>query len=179
MRKALSGILLGILSFMFIILTTGTSNADVAGLKVTRVGYNAVGADTYMNRNSEYVDITASVTTDVKDLIVTDSWGHVNNADGVGCNAYKVTTLPGGVGSTDGTGTGTFLLANHTLRVYVGYGRPAASDSYHYLYMNSDYRQCGYNGHFINNMGDTLWITKGTTESDSFSFDIRRGYYVR
>lgn len=179
MRKIISGLLMAVLALMFIAFTTGSSNAatgDVASLSIGTVGYNAVGADTFFNRNREFVDVVATSNTDVKDLVVTDSWGHFNNANGVGCNAYKVTNFLGGVGAIDGTGTGTFLPAGHTLRVYVGSGVPAVNGTMHYVYMNS-HPTCGYHGHFINNLGDVLWISLGGND-ESKTFNMHAGYYV-
>lgn len=182
MRKALSGIALAVLSFAFIVLTAGSSHAntmDVPNLSLGRTGVNAIGVDNWWNRNKEYQDVvnTGSVAVDVKDLVLVDSWGKLNNADGVGCNAYKVTSVPGGVGS-DGTGTGTFLPAGHTLRIYVGAGTPAFDGgTKHYVYMNSN-KVCGQDGHFLNNFKlETVWIgLNGVWESKSY--DLSGGIYL-
>ncbi|MFI6737425.1 hypothetical protein ACIBI9_31255 [Nonomuraea sp. NPDC050451] len=183
MRKALSGIMLAVLSLAFIVLTTGSGHAavaDVSNLSLGRTGYNTPGADTYWTRNDEYQDVTNTGATavDVNGLVFVDSWGKANNEDGVGCNAYKVTSVPGGAGSADGTGTGTFLPAGHTLRIYVGAGTPAFDGSKrHYVYMNSN-KVCGYNGHVFNNFPrETLWIGLGGSWK-SKTYDFSGGYYA-
>jgi hypothetical protein len=176
MRKALSGIALAILSFAFIVLTAGSSTAAVvatpfAELQIGTIGYNAVGTDTYANRNKEFVDVKAVAAFDVKDLVVSDSWGRVNNPDGVGCNAYKiVNNLPG---KAD-----TVLPAGHTLRVYVGAGTPSFDDvrDRYNVFMNSN-DDCGSHGQFFDNLGDRAFIAKGT-QVESRHYGFENGYYV-
>ena len=162
MRKALSGIVLAILSIMFITFTTGSSNADVPGLQIGAIGYNARGADTWFNRNKEYVDIK-NISSDVMNLnglVIEDNWAHTDTSDSK-CNTYTVGNV--------------VLNPNETLRVYIGNGTPAVSGTYHYVYVGSK-PGCGYRGHIINNLGDTIWISKGgVSESKSFSFE--NGYY--
>jgi hypothetical protein len=175
MRKVFSGIALAILSFVFLVVTAGSSTAATvatpfADLRIGTIGYNAVGADTFNNRNKEFVDIVAVTNANVGDLVVSDSWGRVNNPDGVGCNAYKVTDLPG-----DAT---TTLPAGYTLRVHVGFGDPTfdAAKSRYNVFMNSN-DDCGYHGHFLNNLGDHVFIAKSTNvESRYYGFE--NGYYV-
>lgn len=172
MRKALSGILMGILAFAFVVLTTGSAQAttEFAHLDIGTIGYNAVGSDVPANRNKEFVDVVASANYDVNGLVVTDSWGRQNNPDGVGCNAYKVTDLPG----TEST----VLPAGHTLRVYVGSGVPSfdgARNRFN-VFMNSDI-DCGDDGHFYNNLGDRAFIAKGT-EVESRWYGFENGYYI-
>jgi hypothetical protein len=172
MRKALSGILLGILSLMFIVTTAGSSNAamddgDVNNVSIGLIGYNARGADTSSNRNKEFVDLNVSANTNVNDLVITDRWGHSKGHIGSAgqCNSYKITD----VGSLDHT---------VTLRVYVGEGSNAMSSDgkYVYRYMNSP-ESCGWHGHFIDNLGDRIWISKdGDSESSVFNFE--NGYTV-
>lgn len=172
MRKALSGILLGILSLMFIVTTAGSSNAavddgDVNNVAIDLIGYNARGNDTWFNRNKEFVDLKITAdNTNVDGLVITDAWGHDENHTGLAgqCNSYKIS----GVG---------VLNNGVTLRVYVGTGSAATSGSYVYRYMNSSL-DCGYRGHFINNLGDRIWISKdGDSESKSFNFE--NGYTVK
>lgn len=146
--------------------------ADVPGLAIKQVGYNANGNDTFWNRNREYVDISALVDADVKGLTVSDSWAksHAND-NPKSCNTFTVTALPG----VSEVGDKLTLPAGHTLRVYVGSGTPAVSGSYHLVYMNS---KCGYHGHIFNNGGDTVWISKAAT-ADSLSYNFDNGYYIK
>lgn len=175
MRKAFSGIALAVLGFVFLVVTAGSSHAAVvatpfAELQIGTIGYNAVGADTYANRNKEFVDIKAVVDFNINGLVVSDSWGRVNNPDGVGCNAFKVTDLP----SKDDT----VLSAGHTLRVYVGSGVPSFDDirDRYNVFMNSD-DDCGYHGQFFNNLGDRAVIANGTHVESRF-YGFENGYYV-
>lgn len=147
--------------------------APIDNLAISQVGYNAVGADTWFNRNKEYVDITAAADVNVKGLTVADSWAK-NHADDnpKGCNTFTIDSLPGVVPGPDGSVT---LQAGRKVRVYVGSGTPAVSGSYHLVYANS---KCGYRGHIFNNGGDTVWLTQGSNE-ESFSYNFDNGYYVR
>jgi hypothetical protein len=160
---------------------SATASADVPGLTITQVGYNAYGSDTIYNRNQEYVDVKADATAgravNVKGLVVADQWG--KSHEGVddnprGCNTYKVTELPGIDALADGS---VLLPAGHTIRVYSGRGTAAVSagGSLHAVYMDS---RCGYNGHIWGNGGDTAWITLGVN-SKSFPYDFDNGYTVK
>lgn len=164
MRKALSGMLLAVLSLAFIVLTTGSSNADVTDLQFGVIGYNARGADNWFNRNKEYVDIknVSSASINVKGLKVEDNWARNDDSDST-CNTY---TVPSDV----------ILAAGDTLRVYVGNGTVATNGTYHYVYMNSK-PGCGYHGHIFNNLGETVWFYfNGSSASKSYGFE--NGYYI-
>ncbi|MEU6725452.1 hypothetical protein ABZ917_17230 [Nonomuraea wenchangensis] len=152
--------------------TSASAAAPVDNLRITQVGYNANGADTWFNRNKEYVDVLAEADVDVKGLTVSDSWAK-NHADDnpKKCNTFTVTSLPG-VAEVDGK---LILPAGHKVRVYNGAGTPAVSGSYHLVYANS---KCGYHGHFYGNGGDTVWLTQGANE-ESFTYNFDNGYYVR
>lgn len=154
---------------------SATASADVPGLQITQVGYNAYGSDTVWNRNQEFVDVRASVDTNVKDLVVTDQWGksHLDDNDR-GCNTFKVAGALPGIPEVAGQ---VVLPANHTLRVYSGRGTAAVSGSgfVHAVFMDS---RCGYHGHIWGNGGDTAWIVLGAN-SESFAYDFDNGYVVK
>ncbi|MEV0231606.1 hypothetical protein [Nonomuraea sp. NPDC050786] len=63
-------------------LSASAASADVDGLSITQVGYNAYGADTVWNRNQEFVDVKndGATAVNVKDLVVTDQWGKSSGA---------------------------------------------------------------------------------------------------
>jgi hypothetical protein len=155
---------------------SATASADVPGLAITQVGYNAYGSDTIYNRNQEFVDVrntsSPGVDVNVAGLVVADQWAksHVDDNDR-GCNTLKVTSLPGVVTGADGS---VMLPAGHTVRVYSGRGVPAVSagGNVHTLFMNS---RCGYHGHIWGNGGDTAWITLAGN-SESFAYDFDNGY---
>lgn len=156
-----------------------TASADVPGLAITQVGYNAYGSDTIYNRNQEFVDVrntsSPGVDVNVAGLVVADQWAKSHEGDNDrNCNTLKVTSLPGVTTGGDGS---VMLAAGHTVRVYSGRGIPAVSagGSVHTLFMNS---LCGYHGHIWGNGGDTAWITLGGN-AESFAYDFDNGYTVR
>jgi hypothetical protein len=176
MRKALSGIALAVLSLMFIILTTGSSHAAMAGelndLTIEQIGYNARGVDYFQNRNKEFVDIhnpSGNGEVNLDGLVLRD--GYAKNYSG-DCNRYVFNDFK--------------LSDGQTVRVYTGEGDDSSvvrSDNYWYKFMNHGYndtKNCGYRGHYINNLADTLYVTNGdgsvTYASKPFDFD--NGYYV-
>lgn len=65
--------------------------AEVEGLSIGAIGYNAVGNDRPWNRNQEYVDVVASAETDITNLVVQDSWRQANPATESKCNTFTVT----------------------------------------------------------------------------------------
>jgi len=156
---------------------SASAAADVPGLSIGTIGYNARGADTAANRNSEYVDIanTSTAAVDVMGLLVRDAWAKRNNkVESTDCNTFKVESLPG-VDVVDGK---LMLPAGHVIRVYSGAGTPKVfgpAGKWHAVYKDST---CGYNGHFWNNIGDTAWITLGGV-SESKRYDFRFGYHIR
>ncbi|WP_101791041.1 hypothetical protein [Nonomuraea indica] len=150
---------------------------DVPGLEIGTIGYNANGADTWWNRNKEYVDVVnvTDAPVDVKGLVVADGWAKQAGDDNPkNCNTWTVNSVPG-VTEVEGK---LMLPGRHTVRVYSGAGTPAVSGEggrFHLVYMNS---KCGYRGHYLNNTGDTVWISKGgDSEAKTYNFD--NGYYVR
>lgn len=165
MRKAMSGIALAVLSFVFLVVTAGSSNAatlDVAGVHIGDVGYNARGNDSVWNRNKEYIDITldAGVTSkDLDNFVITDKWG--NDHPSETCNKYTIQDV-------------TLTDTVRTLRVYVGNGDVTNGPVRFTRFMNSG---CGYHGHIFNNLGDTIYLKNGESV-ESKSYDFENGYYV-
>lgn len=154
-----------------------TASADVPGLAITQVGYNAYGSDTVWNRNQEFVDVrnTGADPVNVAGLIVADQWAKSHEGDNDrNCNTIKVANLPGVTAGADGS---LMLAAGHTVRVYSGRGVPAVSadGKVHALYMDS---RCGYHGHIWGNGGDTAWITLNGA-AESFAYDFDNGYTVK
>lgn len=162
------------------------ASADVPGLEIGEIGYNAYGADQAWNRNAEFVDIknTSNEGLNVKGLRVEDAWAHGRGSGAGKCNNFTVTELPG-VTETDGK---VLLPAGHVVRVYVGSGEAKVFGPdlrWHAVYANSDTR-CGYNGHFLNNGAqkdrsapwETVWVTLGSV-SESKSYNFSYGYRVQ
>ncbi|MGR6922663.1 hypothetical protein ACU635_51130 [[Actinomadura] parvosata] len=156
---------------------TASADADVDGLSIVNIGYNARGADSIWNRNKEYVDIQASVDVNVKGLKLYDGWGKTHLDDARGCNRYEVASLPG-ITEVDGKLT---LQAGHTIRVHSGWGQPSVTGTRHNVYMNSGAGSkagCGYHGHIWNNLVDTAYIALNGDE-ESAAYDFEDGYTVR
>lgn len=187
MRRILDGIVLAVAAVLLMALTAPTAHAaarrDIDSLVIGQVGYNAVGPDRLWNRNQEYIDVSnvGPSAVNVKGLVVEDSWARANRAtNDKGCNTFTVNSLPG-VDEVDGK---LLLQPRHTIRVYVGQGTPRTfgfGNRIHAVYMNhgvGDTAGCGYNGHFLNNTHDRVWIKLGDSEK-SKSWDFRRGYYLR
>lgn len=188
MRRILDGIVLAVAAVLLMALTAPTAHAaarrDIDSLVIGQVGYNAVGPDRLWNRNQEYIDISnvGPSAVDIKGLKVYDQWAKNQGAGYTGkCNIYTVTELPGVTETVDGE---LLLQPRHTIRVYVGQGTPRTfgfGNRIHAVYMNhgvGDTAGCGYNGHFLNNTRDQVWIKLGDSEK-SKSWDFRRGYYLR
>lgn len=164
-------------------LATMPANADVTGLSIGAIGYNAYGADTVANRNSEYVDIVNTTDADVSvvGLLLQDSWARGNDRTS-GCNTYKVAA--GGVPTVGGTRSDS-LPARATLRVHMGSGKAYARDGVFHVFRDMDPR-CGYHGHVFNNGAganklapwDTVWINLGGA-SASKSYNFSFGYVAR
>lgn len=179
--------LMGALALMLGGIASATSaTADVPGLSIGTIGYNAYGADTAANRNSEYVDVVNgdSVGVPVAGLVLQDAWARGNNA--TRCNTFA---LKAGVLPVDAGATVDALPSGRTLRIYMGSGTPRVFTrdgvTYHAVYANSSTR-CGYNGHIFNNGAssnryapwDTAWITLGgNSESKPYNFSF--GYVAR
>ncbi|MFI6296693.1 hypothetical protein ACIBEJ_34245 [Nonomuraea sp. NPDC050790] len=159
----------------------GTSAAaDVPGLRVGTIGYNAHGPDVADNRNAEFVDVVNDSTAGVSvvGLLIQDSWARGNNRTSR-CNT--TTLAAGALPVTDGQ-PADVLPAGHTLRVFMGSGTASVDGTVHKVFRNMDSR-CGLNGHHLNNgpggnrwaPWDTVWITLGGN-SESRSYNFTRGY---
>ncbi|MFD9950947.1 hypothetical protein ACFWYW_59295, partial [Nonomuraea sp. NPDC059023] len=165
--------------------TAPASAADIPDLQIGTIGYNAYGADTMLNRNSEYVDVknVGAAGVPVAGLLLQDSWARGNNRT-TRCNTY---TLQAGVLPVDAGATADVLPAGRTLRIYMGAGTPRVfvrnGVTYHAVFANSPDR-CGYHGHIWNNgksssssfaAWDTAWITLGSV-SESKGYNFSFGY---
>ncbi|RSN12792.1 hypothetical protein DMB42_11480 [Nonomuraea sp. WAC 01424] len=156
------------------------ASADVPGdvLRIVEVGTDAMGADTYANRNREFVRFqnVSGSPVDVAGVLVEDNWAHAKTLSGAAhsCNTYKVVDLPD---------NGTTTIANgEYVTVYngtrVGGDRKVNGNEYQ-LFANSD-ADCGTAGQFYNNDADTAWVTKSDgTAYSSKSWDWNGGYTVK
>lgn len=164
--------------FSFAVLATALalpSNASVfaappSGLEITRVGTDAMGADTFDNRNREFVRFKndSAVAVDLTNVYTEDNWSH-GNVFAHTCNKYKFS----GVGLPDGpdgddTPDGFTLQAGMFVTVYNGsrdagnYYDSASTPPTYKMYANSD-TDCGTFGHYFNNNNDRVWLMYDAT----------------
>lgn len=175
MKKTLTLAAAAVLTF------TGVSGAGIATasaapgdtLQIVRVGTDAMGADSFANRNREFVTFknVSTVDFDVAGVVVEDNWSR-NNPRPHTCNKYTITDLPG-------AGTNTVLHPGEYVTVYNGVraGGDYKVGVEYRLFANSDV-DCGTYGQFFNNDADTAWVSKGEVVH-SKSWDWNGGYFVR
>lgn len=163
--------------------SASTSAADIAAVDITAIAYNAYGADTADNRNSEYVELTARANVNVKDLLVQDAWSKGRDKT-TGCNTFR---LAAGVLPVAPSAVADELPSGAVLRVHMGSGTPTIDRTgVRHVYANMR-SVCGYNGHIFNNGPsgsnkwadwDRAWVTLGSdTESKGYNFSF--GYVAR
>ena len=131
---------------------------------ITRVNYNAVGADTFANRWQEaiYLRNVGETTVDMSGWKVHDAY---RNAEGEWGNVF---TFPEGVKVKPGK------LVVVTPAAGTNRTNPDETQVYYW-----DFRR-GYNGHFLNNQGDTVYVrNKDGNLVTKFSYSFDNGYYVR
>lgn len=148
-------------------------------MPINKLGTDAMGSDTFANRNREFVDIknTAAVPAVITDYRTEDAWAFGDNSPSP-CNTFKVSTT--NVDASMVAGPVVTLPAGHTLRVYTGAGVPAVAGTFHFAYMNSPVG-CGASGHYITNAADDLYWRDGTAAHTVVShvrFNRLGGYKV-
>lgn len=129
-------------------------------LKINKLGTDAVGSDTYANRNREFLDVknTGVAAVNITNYRSEDAWAYGDNSFSQ-CNTFKVkitnvdpSMVSGGVVNLD---------AGHTLRIYTGAGTPAVLGTTHFVYIDSP-TTCGASGQYITNAADDLYFRDGT-----------------
>ncbi|MBF8191646.1 lamin tail domain-containing protein [Nonomuraea sp. K274] len=160
--------ILAAVAAVFALTLAASAASATAGpdLSVTRVNYNAVGADTAANRWQEAIYLKAS--SDLSEPLDISGWkvhDTYANADGDHTNAY---TFP----------AGTVVKAGGTVVVSSAAGvNKTDPNSTQVYYM--DFKR-GYNGHWLNNGGDTVYVEKaGGDQVTKLVYDFDNGYYVR
>lgn len=147
----------------------------VNDLKIVEVGTDAMGADTFANRNREFVRFqnVSGHAVDVANVVVEDSWAHGKTVDGVAhtCNTYKITDLPDN--ATTEIAHGEYVTVFNGVR----WGGNYKSGSEYRLYANSDV-DCGTAGQFFNNNNDVVYVALGSAVLASTSWDWNGGYTV-
>ncbi|MGW5259613.1 hypothetical protein ACWEQG_01480 [Microbispora sp. NPDC004025] len=158
--------------------TADAAPAPVTGdLRIVRVGTDAMGADSFANRNREYVTFqnVSGHPVNVAGVLVEDNWAHGRTLAHRPhtCNTYKITDLPDN--STTEIANGEYVTVFNGTRV----GGDYKAGAEYRLYANSD-TDCGTFGQFYNNDADTAWVTKADGgELANKSWDWNGGYYVR
>lgn len=164
--------------FIAAILPAGPASAaavpGVNDLKIVEVGTDAMGSDTFANRNREFVTFKNNTVAaiDIDGVVAQDNWSK-NNTNPHTCNKYVITALPG-------QGSDALLGAGETVTVFNGsrWGGNYKNGSEYRLYARSD-ADCGTAGHFLNNDADSVWLTTGAVAIDSKSWDWAGGYTVK
>lgn len=166
MSKARFALASVIAALMMLTGLTASASATANVLTIGEIGYNARGNDTWFNRNKEYITIHNFSTSDVnlKGMVVTDNWGkpRVTPTAIPSCNAFKVTE-------------DQILPQNGKITVYVGNGTPVSTGMNQTAYINSK-PGCGYKGHFLNNLADTVHVWHAGWKSKGWDFE--NGYHV-
>lgn len=156
---------------------SAAASAPAAGdLRIVRVGTDAMGADSFANRNREYVSFknTTSGPVDVANVLVEDNWAHGRTVAGRShsCNTYKIADLP--------DNSTTEIASGESVTVFNGArdGGDYKVGTEYRLYANSDV-DCGTFGQFYDNNLDAVWVTLSNgTPLASKSWDWNGGYYV-
>ncbi|MFG1683481.1 hypothetical protein ACGFNP_25155 [Nonomuraea sp. NPDC049269] len=159
---------------------SAVTTVDVPGdvLRIVEVGTDAMGADSYANRNREFVKFqnVSNAPVDVAGVLVEDNWAHARTVGGDAhtCNTYKIVDLP--------SNATTMVQPNEYVTVFNGsrWGGNRKVGSEYQLFANSD-TDCGTFGQFYNNDADTAWVTKanGADVYSSKSWDWNGGYTVK
>lgn len=148
-------------------------------ITITRVGTDAMGGDSFQNRNREYVSFKNTTPTstpvNVAGYTVMDSWRNANLSNTGTCNKYKIgATLPG---KTD-----ALLEAGKSVTVFNGRGVDRTTATGYLLFANSKY-SCGLYGHVYNNDLDKVLVKTGDTVSDTVvddhEWNWHGGYFVQ
>ncbi|MEV0616083.1 hypothetical protein AB0I81_22410 [Nonomuraea sp. NPDC050404] len=168
---ALAGVLALMLGGIASAVPASAAAPDNNDLKIVQVGTDAMGADSFSNRNREFVKFenVSSADLDIANVIVEDNWARTNSSHT--CNTYKITDLPGN--------DTTVIAAGATVTVYNGsrWGGDRRDGNAYHLYAKSDV-DCGTFGHFFNNDADTAWVVHGNTVLAKKSWDWNGGYHV-
>lgn len=152
------------------------TSADVPGdvLRIVEVGTDAMGADSYANRNREFVKFqnVSAAAVDVAGVLVEDNWAHARTVAGDAhtCNTYKIVDLP--------SNASTMVAPGEFVTVFNGsrWGGNRKVGSEYQLFANSD-TDCGTFGQFFNNNNDAAHVTKADgTVLSSYSWDLNGGY---
>lgn len=184
MRRFFSTIFsLSVLAAALVLPTPSAATSLMVGsVKILRVGTDAMGSDTFDNRNREFVRLQVTGAPgdvyDVANVKIEDNWAHFSGSPS-SCNTYTISTLPDS-SDADALPDSTVLPVGTVVTVFNGSHSSGdhwtASEGYK-LFANSD-TNCGTYGHFLNNDADRVWVTKGPAVKDDESWDWGGGYSI-
>lgn len=134
-------ILLALGASATVLLCAAVAHADIIqstspnAVKIVQLGTDAMGSDTFANRNREFVDIknTGGSPVDIAGWRTEDAWAFGDNSHSL-CNTFVVKTT--NVNAALVSGSAVNLPAGATLRVYTGAGTPGAHGTWFTAYMN-------------------------------------------
>jgi len=179
MRNWLSGLALTAMAVAALFIGVGSQSANATVLaptvSIVRVGTDAMGGDSFVNRNREYVLFknTGLANTDVDGVTVMDNWRKSNLNNLSNCNKYTVNALPG-------QGSAAVLASNESVIVLNGWGTDKKLGNTYWLYAKSA-NACGLHGHYLNNDADTLYLMTNAADGVEIthkSWNWHGGYYV-
>jgi hypothetical protein len=188
MRKALSGIALAVLSFVFLVVTAGSSHAatvdpqatDKAKVGIVRVHYNSKGGDLASNAWQEGVLVrnNSGVSLNLNGWRVHDTYRSSVNSSDWDDKFTNSCVFP----SVDLAPNQTVYVTSSSV-AYAAYAQRISAN--HYIYCDFAGKGKGHNGGIYNNMGDTVYLEyRDATESNKVvrtsakSYGFENGYYV-
>lgn len=159
--------MLGIAGVSLAVLTLAAGSsvtAETQPVQITRVSYNAVGADRWTNRWQESITIrnTSGGELDISGWTLHDAY---RNPQGEHTNAF---VFP----------SGTKVRPDGYV-VVTPAACPNQTDPAKTMRFCMNFKK-GYNGHFLNNKGDVVTVKNAEGETVAqLSYDFSNGYYVR
>lgn len=163
-------------------------------VRISLVGYNANGNDVESNRWKEFIELknVSGAAVNVEGWYTQDAWAHSNRKTGADdCNVavFAAATVASDATrfqhlSKDNPDTGDvetsglWLPKGETIRVYTGGNADTTNNGVHTIALNKP--NCGYNGHYLGNGGDTVYLKdKDHKVVAKFTYSFEHGYYVR
>lgn len=145
---------------------------------IDELGTDAMGGDSWFNRNREFVKIRNASDSDqtITDFRVEDIWAHALPGT-QRCNNFTFTSarVPAAM---RGAGDAVVLPAGHTVTVFNGRGSASTTSTNHVVYDNSP-KYCGANGHVFNNDGEVIhFVNPAGADQATATYQRKGGYEV-
>lgn len=160
---------------------TSVAVPDGDDLKIVAVGTDAMGADSFSNRNREFVKFqnVSGGDLDMAGVLVEDNWAHARTLahDDHTCNTYKIVDLPDNATTT--IANGEYVTVFNGSR-WGGNRKLVNGATVEYqLFANSD-RDCGTEGQYFNNNNDAVYVSTATgVVLVTWAWDHNGGYVFK